>query len=117
MNFVLRNVKVILPAIALGTIMLVNPVFAEGPGWISNSQITELVVTGDGGLNVRLGNNLTNCVSNSGYGPGYASVYPDHPGLSKITALLMTAYVSGKSVSLYFSDNTCKVSEVIVSGN
>ena len=79
---------------------------AEGPGWTAVSTITKLVDTQDGGVNVQLSPSLSACVSNSGYGATYASVYPNHPGLSRIKATLLTAFVTGTPVSLYFSANT-----------
>lgn len=92
------------------------PAAAEGPGWSSNATIKKLVITGDGGINIMLSTPLTSCVSNSGYGPGFASVYPSHPGINRIKAALLTAYASGGTVALYFSDNTCKVGEVLLGG-
>src|SRR5262245_25062458 len=68
------------------------PAVADGPGWIVNATVRNLVVTGDGGVNVRLSPELSNCISQSGYGPLYASVYPSHPGINKIKADLLAAY-------------------------
>ena len=89
---------------------------AEGPGWTANSTVKKLVVTADGGVNVLLSPQQTNCVSNSGYGPGFASVYPTHPGINRIKADLLSAYLTGGVVALYFVDNTCRVQEVILGG-
>jgi hypothetical protein len=91
-------------------------VAAEGPGWSNNSVVKRLVVTKDGGVNVELSPALTGCVANSGYGSGFASIYPDHPGINRIKADLLIAYATGGTVALYFSDNTCKVAEVILGG-
>lgn len=87
---------------------------AEGPGWVLNRTVVNIVNTVNGGFNVRLSPDLTGCVSQSGYGSQHASVYPSHPGLSRIKADLLTALVTGKPVSLYFIDNTCTVGETVV---
>ena len=94
---------------ALGT-----PALADGPGWTANSIVKKLVVTSDGGVNVLLSPQPTACVSNSGYGAGFASVYPTHPGINRIKADLLTAYATGGMVALYYSDNTCRVQEMIL---
>jgi hypothetical protein len=94
----------------------IAPAFAEGPGWTANSTVKKLVVTSDGGVNVLLSPPLTNCVSNSGYGSGFASVYPNHPGINRIKADLLAAYLNGTPVALYLGDNTCKVLEIILGG-
>jgi len=93
------------------------PAVAEGPGWIYNGTITNIVDTAAGAINIRITPDLTNCVSQSGYGPHFASVYPSHPAISRIKATLLTAYVTGTPVSLYLSDNTCTVAEVILGSN
>jgi hypothetical protein len=95
---------------------LTAPAFADGPGWTANSTVKKLVVTVDGGVNVRLSPELNNCVSNSGYGPYYASIYPSHPGINRIKADLLAAYMSGTPVALYLSDSTCKATEIILGG-
>lgn len=87
---------------------------ADGPGWTESSTVRRLVVTSDGGVNVRLSPELNNCVSNSGYGPNYASVYPSHPGINKIKADLLVAYAKGAPVRLYLSDNTCRAVEIML---
>jgi hypothetical protein len=87
---------------------------AEGPGWVLNRTVVNIVNTVNGGFNVRLTPDLTACVSQSGYGPTYASIYPSHPGLGRIKADLLTALVTGKPVSLYFTDNACTVGETVV---
>lgn len=104
--------------IVLGITLLISvgTVRAEGPGWTPNSTIKKLVVTADGGINILLSPQPTQCVSNSGYGSGFASVYPNHPGLSKIHADLLSAYLTGGLVAVYFSDNTCRISEIILGG-
>src|SRR5882672_2702953 len=92
------------------------PAFAEGPGWTANSTVVKLVVTYNGGVNVRLSPDRTACVSQSGYGPNFASIYLAHPGINKMKADLLTAYLTGKPVALYFSDSTCRVEELILGG-
>jgi len=89
---------------------------AENSGWTANVTITKLVVTQNGGVNIRVSPDLTNCISQSGYGPNYASVYPAHPGMNRIQAMLMQAYAQGTKVSLWFSDGNCTVGEIIVGG-
>lgn len=92
------------------------PAVAAGPGWTSNSTVTKLVITADGGVNVLLSPQLSGCVSQSGYGPNFASIYPTHPGVNRMKADLLVAYLNGTSVALYFTDNTCKVGEMILGG-
>jgi hypothetical protein len=89
---------------------------AQGPGWTANSTITKLIITATGGINVRLSPELVTCVSQSGYGSSYASVYPDHPGINRIEATLLAAYTTGTPVALYFNDNQCTVLEVTLGG-
>jgi hypothetical protein len=89
---------------------------AAGPGWSVNSTVSKLVVTADGGINVRLSPELSGCVSNSGYGGSFASIYPNHPGINRMKADLLAAYLSGGTISLYFSDNTCRVTELVLGG-
>ncbi|GJL66567.1 MAG: hypothetical protein NPIRA05_15380 [Nitrospirales bacterium] len=93
-----------------------SPSFAEGPGWRDASKITRLVVVASDGINIRLEDQLQNCTSISGFGAAFASVHPDHPGLDRIYALLLAAYVAQDEVQLYFSDETCKVTEVVIGG-
>jgi hypothetical protein len=87
---------------------------ADGPGWVLNRTVVNIVNTANGGFNVRLSPDLTGCTSQSGYSQHYASVYPSHPGLNRIKADLVTALVTGKQVSLYLSDNTCTVWETVL---
>ena len=88
------------------------PLNAE-EGWIQNRTVVALVNTSNGGFNIRLSPDLTACVSQSGYGPNYASVYPSHAGLNRIKADMITALTTGKPVSLYLAPN-CVVSETIL---
>jgi hypothetical protein len=92
------------------------PALAQGPGWTANSTVVKLVVTANGGVNARLSPELSDCVSQSGYGANYASIYPDHPGINRIKADLLAAYLTGTTVSLYLSDSTCRVSETLLGG-
>lgn len=80
--------------------------WAAGPGWTANSTVIKVVIAANGGVNVRLSPDLSGCTSQSGYGPAYASIYPDHPGIDRIYSSLVAAYMSGKKVALYLSDNT-----------
>ncbi|MES2206739.1 MAG: hypothetical protein V4525_08085 [Pseudomonadota bacterium] len=94
-----------------------NKGFAQGPGWTVTSTVQKVIVTINGGVNVRLTPELTGCTSQSGYGPLYASIYPDHPGINRIEAQLLAAYSTGAQVTLFLSDSSCKVSEVIIGGS
>lgn len=117
------NIKRALTKIAATTILAtalvtsIAPAVAEGPGWTANSTVRKLVVTSGGGINVRLSPELTSCVSQSGYGPNFASIYPSHPGINRIKADLLAAYLNGGVVSLYLSDNSCTVLETILGGH
>jgi hypothetical protein len=97
--------------------LLAAPALAQGPGWTGNSTIVRIVDTTNGGVNVRLSPDLSGCTSQSGYGPLYASLYPGHPGINRIKATLLTAYTTGATVSIYLSDNTCTISEVLLGGH
>lgn len=85
-------------------------------GWVINAKVKKIVVVVNGGINFRLEPELSGCISQSGYGERYASVYPDHPGLDKIHSVLLTAYMSDKPIAVYFNDTTCKVYEVELGG-
>lgn len=87
---------------------------AQGPGWVSNLTVISLVNTSNGGFNVRVQPDLTGCTSQSGYGAVYGSIYPSHPGISRIKADLIVAMLTGTKVSLYLGDNTCTVIETIL---
>lgn len=93
-----------------------DPVRAAGPGWTANSTIRQLVVTTTGGVNVRLSPDLSACISQSGYGSQHASIYPTHPGINRIKADLLAAYLTGGVVALYLTDNTCTVGEIVLGG-
>ncbi|TQV88295.1 hypothetical protein [Aliikangiella coralliicola] len=86
--------------------------WADGPGWTQESEVTDLVVTANGGINVKLSPLLQNCVSQSGYGASYASIYPEHPGIDRIQSNLLAAMMSGKKVALYLTNAQCKVTEI-----
>lgn len=104
-------------ALTVASLFLVAvPAFADGPGWSANSTVVKLVVTASGGINVMLSPSLSNCVSASGYGPYYASIYPEHPGINRMKADLLYAYATGTKVALYLSDGSCKVGEMILGG-
>lgn len=89
---------------------------ASGPGWTPNSTVTKLVVTYDGGVNVQLNPPLAGCVSQSGYGPTFASIYVTHPGINRMKADLLAAYLNGGTVALYLTDSNCKVTEMVLGG-
>jgi hypothetical protein len=105
----------ILGLVAIGAFVAgANPAQADGPGWIPNRTVVAIVNTGNGGFNIRLSPDLTGCVSQSGYGQNYASVYPSHAALNRIKADMLLALATGKPVSLYLGDATCTVSETIL---
>ena len=110
--------KKVIPGVFLGFLLIVfiTPSFAETKGWTQNSTVEKLVVTFNGGINVRLKPDIYNCVSQSGYGPYYASIYPDHPGIDRMKSDLLLAYATGKPISLYLSNEECKVGELILGG-
>jgi hypothetical protein len=87
------------------------PAFAQGPGWTVPSTVADLVVTASGGTNVRLTPDLTGCEAQSGNGPVYASIYPTHPGITRIKADLLAAFTTGAQVALYLSDNERQIGE------
>jgi hypothetical protein len=93
------------------------PALAQGPGWTAVSTVVEIVNTANGGFNTRVSPELTGCVSQSGYGQSYASVYPDHPGIGRIKADMLVAFTTGARVSLYLVDNTCTVGETRLHSN
>lgn len=92
------------------------PALAQGPGWTVNSTVIKVVDTSNGGVNVRLSPDLTGCTSQSGYGAVYASLYPNHAGLNRIKATLLTAYTTGATIAIYLSDSTCTIAEVELGG-
>lgn len=100
---------IIAAAFLLTNIGLVN---ASGPGWVSGVTVESAVAVINGGINIRITPPLTGCSSQSGYGPSYASIYPDHPGLKNMTAMLLSAITTGTKVSIYLSDATCRVGEL-----
>ena len=102
--------------LAFGMMLFALPALAQGPGWTATSTIVKIVDTSNGGVNIRLSPELAGCTSQSGYGSFYASLYPNHPGIDRIKATLLTAYATGAPISLYLGDNTCTVSEVILGG-
>jgi hypothetical protein len=85
-------------------------------GWITTAKVIKIVATNNGGINVRISPELTGCTSQSGYGPNYASLYPDHLGKDKITSILLAAYMADKTVAIYLTDGTCKIGEVELGG-
>ena len=100
----------------LGLALLAVPSFGQGPGWTAVSTVVQVVNTSNGGVNVRLSPDLTGCLSQSGYGGAYASIYPDHPGINRIKADLLVALTTGTKVSLYLNDANCTVAEMRLGG-
>jgi len=97
-------------------IIFTFPSEAAKAGWTVSSKVVKLVVTANGGVNVRLSPELSGCTSQSGYGAKYASIYPSHPGVAAIHANLLAAYMSGKDVSLWLKDEKCTVGEMSLGG-
>jgi hypothetical protein len=85
---------------------------AQGPGWTALSTVVEVVNTANGGVNVRLSPDLGGCVSQSGYGSIYASLYPSHPGINRMKADLLLALSTGQKVMLYLGDSQCQFTEM-----
>ncbi|MDH0864251.1 hypothetical protein [Mitsuaria sp. GD03876] len=108
----LRALPAVLALVA--TTLGATAAHAADPGWVANRQVKKIVVTMQGGFNVLVSPGLTGCTSQSGYGDTWASIYPTHPGVNRMMALLMTAQTSGKRVNLYFYDNNCSVSEAVL---
>lgn len=90
---------------------------ATGPGWVENVVVEKIANTADGGVNVYVKPRLEGCVSNSGYGQYYASVYPNHPGLKNIKLDLTISLLTRTPISIYFNDSTCRVQETILGGS
>lgn len=112
-----RRANLLIRVLALFTLLAQSlPVMAQGPGWTANSTVLKLVVTAGGGINVMLSPAVTNCVSASGYGESFASIYPNHPGANRMQADLLYAYATGTKVSLYLSDASCTVGEMVLGG-
>lgn len=110
----MRRLRFAGAVMAFSLALLAPSAHADGPGWVFDRTVVNIVNTANGGVNVRLSPDLTGCTSQSGYGQHHASVYPSHPGLNRIKADLLTALATGKPVSLYLADSTCTVSETVV---
>jgi hypothetical protein len=102
---------------AISLILMAMPAYAQGPGWTAVSTIVQIIDPANGGVNVRLSPDLTGCTSQSGYGPLYASLYPQHPGIDRMKASLLTSFATGTTVMLYLTDNTCTIGEMRLGGN
>ena len=109
----LKNYKYV--PIFLCSFFWTNMVLAENVGWTDYREVATIATIHNGGINVRLSPDLDGCVSQSGYGDRYASIYPDHKGLNLFQANLLAAMMSGKKVRLSFSDSNCTVREMMVS--
>lgn len=107
------NVFKILLVVALNLLSI--SAFAE-QGWITQAKITKIVGVINGGINVRITPELSGCTSQSGYGPAYASLYPDHAGKEEILSILLSAYMADKTIAIYLQDDTCKITEVELGG-
>jgi hypothetical protein len=109
----LAGAATLLPMLVL---LSADVALAQGIGWTANATVIKLVVTGDGGVNVRLSPDVTGCQSQSNYGPNFASIYPNHPGINRMKADLLAAFMNGTPVSLYLIDSNCTVGEMILGG-
>ncbi|MES2318075.1 MAG: hypothetical protein V4631_11340 [Pseudomonadota bacterium] len=108
--------KVLVSLIALTSAALITSSAVAESGWIVTAKVIRVVGTINGGINVRLSPELTSCVSQSGYGPNYASLYPSHAGKDKIASILLAAYLSEKPVAIYLTDSNCTIGEVELGG-
>ncbi|NOU49871.1 hypothetical protein HG263_04890 [Pseudoalteromonas sp. JBTF-M23] len=102
--------------VILKVALLWNSIAFAEQGWIKQAKITKIVGVVNGGINVRISPELTGCTSQSGYGPNYASLYPDHQGKSEILSILLAAYMADKTIAIYLSDDKCKIGEVELGG-
>jgi hypothetical protein len=93
------------------------PIVAQGPGWTEVGKVVRVVNTSNGGFNIRMSPELTGCLSQSGYGPTYASVPPSHPGLNRIKADVLVAFTTGADIRLYLGDSNCTVAEMVLGGS
>lgn len=98
------------------SMMWLTPCWAGQMGWVTQAKVSKLVVAANGGINVRLIPELEGCVSQSGYGPRYASIYPSHPGIDRLHSTLLAAYMADKTVAVYLSDDKCTIMEIELGG-
>ena len=82
--------------------------------WTPEVKVKSVVVVFSGGINVAVEPSLSGCVSQSGYGVKYASIYPSHPGLKAMHANLLSAMISGTSIRLYLLNSECAVGEIVL---
>ncbi|XOV78396.1 MAG: hypothetical protein ACFHVJ_15800 [Aestuariibacter sp.] len=102
--------------VLLMSILTGHSALAATSGWVHEVDVSRVVVVVNGGVNVRIQPDLSDCTSQSGYGPKYASIRPDHPGLEKMYSALLAALMSKTKVSLYLGDDKCTVGEVVIGG-
>jgi hypothetical protein len=100
--------------ISMLTLVMPDPSLAQGPGWVYNLKVIRIVNTSNGGFNIRFSPDLTGCVSQSGYGAIFASIYPNHPGINRMKADFLVAYTTGDVVSVYLGDANCMVTEMFL---
>lgn len=113
----MKRTRLITAAAIAACVSVVPTAIAQGPGWHVPATVIRLVNTANGGVNVRLSPDVTNCVSQSGYGSVYASILPGHPALNRMKADLLYAFATGTRVSLYLSDANCTVGEMALEPN
>jgi hypothetical protein len=96
---------------------LAHPSVAQGPGWTALGKVIRIVSTSNGGFNVRMSPELAGCVSQSNYGPNYASFPPSHPGLNRMKADVLVAFTTEADIRLYLIDSNCTVGEMVIGGS
>jgi hypothetical protein len=112
------TLKLVGKAVVLTVLLtMAHPTVAQGPGWTELGRVIRIVNTANGGFNIRMSPELTGCVSQSGYGPTYASVLPSHPGLNRMKADVLVAFAAGADIRLYLSDSNCTVAEMVIGGS
>lgn len=99
---------------AIGALFSAMPAIADGPGWTASPTVVKMVVVLDGGVNVRLSPDVNGCTSQSGYGPNFVSIPASHPGINRMEAALLAAYLAGKPVRLYLVDSRCYAAEMML---
>jgi hypothetical protein len=94
--------------------LLLSSMFPAYAQWTQEVKVRSVVVVSTGGINVSVEPQLTGCVSQSGYGASYASIYPNHPGRKAMHANLLYALHTGTPVRLYLTEGRCTVTEMIL---
>ncbi|WP_419812111.1 hypothetical protein [Bacterioplanoides sp.] len=103
----------------IGTLLLIISSYSiANEGWNGPYAIDRIVVTAQGWVNVRfIDSTLSGCKPQSGYPGNYATLSKEHKGFQALNALLLSAYVSGKPVQVWLSDDTCTIGEAVIGGS